>query len=248
VGISVCLPARAQRQDELSTVKSDVKALQERQQQIIDQIGELKRLVAANSVSRLPGPQPPVLPSMLDVQGERFRGDRGATLAIVEYADFECPYCGKFEEEVYPQIFSDYIQTGKLKYYYRDLPLQMHPHAMPAARAARCAEEQGKFWEMHDKLFANQSALTEKGFSERAQELGLDSAKFFECLSTSDRYTGEIKQSAAAAQKMGIAGTPTFFIGKIDSNGEITNLRMVVGARPYNAFKSAIDAALAAAP
>jgi len=165
-------------------------------------------------------------------------------VAIVEYADFECPYCGQYEHEVYPQVFADYIQTGKLKYFYRDLPLPMHPHAMGAARAARCAGEQGKFWEMHDSLFAKQNAIRDVDMPGRAQEIGLDAAKFAECLS-SDRHTEEIKTSATEAQKMGINGTPTFFIGTAGTNGEVTNLKMIIGARPYDAFKSVIDAALA---
>jgi protein-disulfide isomerase len=131
-----------------------------------------------------------------------------------------------------------------VKYFFRDLPLPMHPHAMGAARAARCAGEQGKFWEMHDSLYAKQNALRDVDMTERAQELGLDTRKFSECLS-SDRYMNEIKQRAAEAQKMGIAGTPMFFIGKVGANGEVTNLKTIIGARPYDTFKSAIEDALA---
>ncbi len=116
---------------------------------------------------------------------------------------------------------------------------------MGAARAARCAGEQGKFWEMHDSLFAKQNTIRDVDMPGRAQELGLDTTKFSKCFA-SERYTDEIKQGAAEAQKMGIGGTPTFFIGKIDSSGEVTNLKTIIGMRPYDAFKSAIEDSLAA--
>lgn len=247
VGLT-CATSYAQetKPEDLSILQRDVKTLQAQQQQIISQLNDIKQLLAANAGAR-PAPQPPAPPSALATQDEAFRGESGATVAIVEYADFECPYCGQYEHEVYPQISKDYIQTGKVKYFFRDLPLSMHPHAMGAARAARCAGEQGKFWEMHDSLFAKQNAIRDVDMPGRAQELGLDTAKFSECLS-SDRYTDEINKSAAEAQKLGIGGTPTFFIGKVDPNGEVTNLKMIIGTRPYDAFKSAIDAALASAP
>jgi protein-disulfide isomerase len=236
--------AQETKPQDLSILQKDVKTLQAQQQQIIGQLNEIKQLLAASAAGR-PAPQPPAPPSALTMQKEAYRGDSGAAVAIVEYADFECPYCGQYEHEVYPQLFKDYIQTGKVKYFFRDLPLPMHPHAMGAARAARCAGEHGKFWEMHDSLFAKQNAIRDVDMPGRAQELGLDTAKFSECLS-SDRYTGEINKSAAEAQKMGIGGTPTFFIGKIDSNGEVTNLKTIIGAHPYDVFKSVIDDSLAA--
>jgi protein-disulfide isomerase len=222
------------------TINDQIKALAEQQQQILSSLNDIKQFLAANAAVR---PQPPMPPATFSTQDEAFRGDSSATVAIVEYADFECPYCGQYEHEVYPQISEDYIQTGKVKYFYRDLPLPMHPHAMIAARAAHCAGEQGKYWEMHDSLFAKQNAIRDVDMPGRAQELGLDAAKFSECLS-SDRYTDEINRSGAEAQKMGIQGTPTFFVGRVDPNGDVTNLKMIVGTRPYGAFKSAIDDAL----
>jgi protein-disulfide isomerase len=228
--------------DNLQTNEEQIKTLGE---QILSSLNEIKQLLAANAAVR-PAPQPPVPPSALAMQKEAFRGDSGASVAIIEYADFECPYCGQYEQDVYPQISKDYVQTGKVKYFYRDLPLPMHPRAMGAARAAHCAGEQGKFWEMHDSLFAKQNAIRDVDMPGRAQELGLDTAKFSECLS-SERYTDEINKSASEAQKMGIGGTPTFFIGKVDPNGEVTNLKMIIGMRPYDAFKSAIDDSLAQA-
>ncbi len=224
------------------TTDEQMKTIAEQQRQILSSLNDIKQLLAANV---RPAPQPPAPPSALPIRDEAFRGNNAAPVAVVEYADFECPYCGQYEHDIYPQISKDYIQSGKVKYFYRDLPLPMHPHAIGAARAAHCAGEQGKYWEMHDSLFAKQNAIREADMPGRAQELGLDAAKFSECLS-SNRYIDDISKSAAEAQKMGIGGTPTFFVGNVDPNGDVTNLKMIIGTRPYDAFKSVIDDALAA--
>src|SRR5579863_1643631 len=200
-------------QSDLSVLRTDIRALQAEQQQIITRLDELKQLLQANGQSVRPQP-----PGKLDVRGETFRGDSGARVAIIEYADFECPYCGEYDRKVFPQLLSDYIETGKVKYFYRDLPLPMHARALPAARAARCAGEQGKFWEMHDSLFAKQNALSAPALLDRAQTLGLDTAKFTECLS-SEKYTADIRKNLSEARKMGIDGTPTFFLGVVGPGG-----------------------------
>jgi protein-disulfide isomerase len=229
-----------------ASLQAQMDKLQQGQEKIIKEITGIIQLLQGTLTAVPSNPlQPP--PSTLIVQNQAFRGNNGATVAIVEYADFECPYCGEYAHIIYPQIAKDYIETGKVKYFFRDLPLPMHPHAMGAARAARCAGEQGKFWEMHDSLFAKQNTIRDVDMPDHAQELGLDTAKFAACLS-SDRHTDEINQSAADAQKMGIGGTPTFFVGKVDPNGDVTNLRMIIGARPYDDFKSVIEESLAAKP
>jgi protein-disulfide isomerase len=239
---AVNVSAQVSPADKFQSSEDQIKTLADQQRQILSTLNDIKQLLAS---AVRPTPQPPKPPAMLSTQDEAFRGDGRATVAIVEYADFECPYCGQYERDIYPQLAKDYLQTGKVKYFYRDLPLPMHPHAMGAARAAHCAGEQGKYWEMHDSLFAKQNAIRDVDMPGRAQELGLDSSKFAECLS-SDRHTDEIKASTTEAQKMGIGGTPTFFIGKVDPSGEVTNLKMIIGARPYDAFKSAIEDSLTA--
>ena len=171
-------------------------------------------------------------------------GESTARVAIIEYADFECPYCGEYERKTFPQILSDYIATGKVKYFYRDLPLPGNPRALPAARAARCAGEQGKYWEMHDSLFAKQNALSAPAFLDRAQTLGLDTAKFTECLS-SEKYTADIQKSVSEALKMGIDGTPTFFLGVVEPSGDVTIENRFKGTAPFDVFKTEIDALLA---
>jgi protein-disulfide isomerase len=237
--------SKDQPQGDLSVLQTDVTAIQAEQQQIITRLDELKQLLQVNSRAATPGAMPgPQPPSTLDIRGEQFEGGSAARVALIEYSDFECPFCGGYERETSPQIFDNYIKTGKVKLYYRDLPLSMHPHALQAARAARCAGEQDKYWEMHDSLFARQNALSDPALLDRAKTLGLDTQKFGECFS-SDRYRDDIQKSLAEAQKLGIQGTPTFFIGTIDSNGDVVNItKRINGAHPYADFQPALDEVL----
>jgi protein-disulfide isomerase len=228
-------------QQDIKALKRDVSALSEKQQQIIDQLSELKRLLQANSETR----GAVHVPTSIVLHGELFKGAISAQVAIIEYGDFECPFCGQFMREVYPQIISKYISTVKVKYFYRDLAMPMHPHALSAARAARCAGEQGKLWEMRESLFANQAALADKDLSSRAQELGLDTGKFVECVS-SERYTEDIRRSFSEAQKMGIGGTPTFLLGIVESDGQTVRIeKTIIGAYPYEVFQSDLEELLA---
>ena len=228
-------------QKDIADLKKDVKALADKQQQIIDQLNELSRLLRSNATATTPVKQP----ATIDIQAAPSQGDSAATIAIIEYGDFECPACGMYWKEVYPQIEANYLRTGKIKYFFRDLPLTMHPHAIPAARLAHCAGEQGKFWEMHDTLFANQAALGEKQASERARGLGVDMAKLNQCFG-SDKYSDDIRKSASEAQGMGVNGTPTFFLGIVDANGQTISVkRTIPGAYPYLIFKSYLDELLA---
>ena len=135
----------------------------------------------------------------------------------------------------------DYIQTGKVKYVVRDLPLEsIHPLAMKAAEATHCAGEQGKYWEMHDRLFANQRELARVELSKHAQALGLNMAAFDQCMDTG-KSAARIRRDIAEAQNIQVNGTPTFFLGVSDSKGsQIKGVRMS-GAQQYQAFKDAIE-------
>ena len=223
-------------QNDLLALRTDIKALQAEQQQIISRLEELKQILQGN------GQPTPV--SSMSVRGETFRGDRGARVAIIEYADFECPWCGEYERSTFPQILSEYIATGKVKYFYRALPLPGHARAVPAAIAARCAGEQGKFWEMHDSLFAKQTALSPPALLDRAKTLGLDTTKFTECQSSA-KYPADIQRNLSEAQKMGIDGTPTFYLGVVEPNGDVTIENRVQGNAPFEVFKTELDTLIA---
>ena len=144
-----------------------------------------------------------------------------------------------------PELEKEYIATGKVKYVFLDFPLGFHKQAFKAAEAAHCAGEQGKYWEMHDQIFANQKAMEPKNLSEYAKKISLDSAKFQQCLD-SGKYVEEIKKDMAEGQKAGVSGVPAFLMGLTDLNNPKTlkATKKLVGAQPYAKFKETIDSLL----
>lgn len=170
--------------------------------------------------------------SLLSVSedNDAFKGDQDAPVVIVEFSDFECPFCAAFYKNTMWQIEKDYINTGKVKLVYRDYPLPFHPKAQKSAEAAECAFEQNRFWEMHNMIFENQNAIDVSDLKQYAVQLGLDSASFNSCLD-SGRYADEVQKDFQYGDSIGVTGTPTFFI-----NGE-----KLVGAQPYSVFNALID-------
>ena len=162
-------------------------------------------------------------------------GDPNAPVTIVEFSDYECPFCQRFYVQTFGEIKSNYIDTGKVKLIYRDFPLSFHEHAEKAAEAAECAGEQGKYYEMGDKLFSEGVDGGVDTFKQYDADLGLDTDAFNTCLD-SEQMASEIQKDMVAGQKAGVQGTPSFFI-----NGE-----MITGAQPYSVFEDAIEKALAA--
>ncbi len=161
-------------------------------------------------------------------------GDEDADVTIIEFSDYQCPFCEKFYSQTLPQLKKDYIDTGKVKLVYRDYPLPFHPFAEKAAEAANCAGEQGKYFAMHDKIFANQATLNEENLKVWGASIGLDANKFNSCLD-SGKMAAEIAKDLADGNAAGVSGTPSFFV-----NGKI-----LVGAQPFAAFKTVIDQELA---
>jgi len=166
------------------------------------------------------------------------KGDLSAPVTIIEFSDFQCPYCAKFYTDTLPQLEQEYIDTGKVKIVYRDFPLtNIHPLATPAALAAECANEQNKFWEYHNILFEKQDEWVEIGedkFKEYASEIGLDAEQFADCFE-SEKYKDELLADLNDGDAAGVSGTPAFFI----------NGRMLSGAQPFSAFQSIIEDELA---
>ena len=160
-------------------------------------------------------------------------GGAKAPVTIVMFSDYECPFCGR-GEKVIDQVMTTY--GDKVRLVFRDYPLPMHSHARGAAEAAACANAQGKYWPYHEKLFANQTALTEDKLKEYAGQVGLDVAKFEQCMKDKP-FKDAIDKDIADGQAVGVNGTPAFFI----------NGRMLSGAQPFERFKDEIDADLASA-
>ncbi len=169
-------------------------------------------------------------------------GDPKAPVTLVEFTDYQCPFCRRFYINTLSEIKKQYIDTGKVRLVLRDLPLGFHANARPAAKAAHCAREQGKFWEMHDALFEGGGRLNQKDFVRYAKKIGVEDFSFQECLA-SDRHKESIDRDIADAGKASIRGTPGFVLGKTTEN-EIEG-SFISGAQSFATFKRQIDGLLA---
>lgn len=189
-------------------------------------------------------------PVKVSVDDDAVLGDPDAPITMIEFSDYECPFCKRYFDQTYPEIKKNYIDTGKVKLVFRDLPLSFHdPLATKEAIAANCAKEQGgdeAYYKMHDALFtqttSNGNGLTIDKIYTIAGEVGLNAGNFKTCLD-SDKYKDEVSKDLADAGAVGADGTPTFFIGKSDDSGTIEGSRLV-GAQPYTAFSTIIDGLL----
>jgi protein-disulfide isomerase len=194
-----------------------------------------ERIVVAPTVR--PNTSPTVKPGS---RVERIKGNPDAKVTVLEYSDFQCPFCVMYFNQTYRQVDERYVKTGKVRYIFRSLPIaSLHPQAQKASEAAECAGDQGKFWEMHDLLFGKQSEWAGKPtamdvFKGYAKSLGLDEGRFQACLD-SGLYAGLMIENARAAQAVGITGTPAFVIGN----------RLLPGAYPIEAFVQVIEEELA---
>jgi protein-disulfide isomerase len=171
-------------------------------------------------------------------------GDAKAPLVMVEYTDFQCPFCQQFHNTTFAQIKANYIDTGKLRFVSRDFPLDFHENARRAATAGRCAAEQGKYWEMRHLMIVNAEQLRPDNLIAYAASVKLDVPKFKSCLE-SDRFKAQIDQDIAEGEVAGVQGTPSFVIGRI-ANDKLEGVRLV-GAQPYAQFDARIQELLAEA-
>ena len=170
---------------------------------------------------------------------EHIKGNANAKVTVIEYSDFQCPFCGMFAIQTFPQVDDKYIKTGKIRWIFRPIALSYHLQAQKATEAAECAGDQGKYWEMHDLLFARQSQWSEKGgavelFKGYAKSLSLDEASFATCLDGS-KYVAIPAANSAEAKKVGVAGTPTYFV----------NDTKIGTALPFDEFAKVLEQELA---
>ena len=227
--------------EELQLLRKDVDTIKANQAEIEKAVKELKDLLRAGR----PAPPPAPESILLGIDDDPVKGDQKARLVLVEFSDFQCPYCARFVRETFPQIDKDYIKTGKLKYVFRDFPItSAHKDAFKAALAAGCALDQGKYWEMHDRLFENQTAFTVYNLTQSAEAIGLNKETFQKCLNNNE-YETEVQSDFADGTKAGVNQTPFFFLGLTEPNSpKVKVLTVISGAKPYAVFKAAIDSAL----
>lgn len=197
-------------------------------------------------------PQPPPAPtsSKVSVDDDPVLGDKNAPVTLIEFSDYECPFCKRHFDQVYPNLKKDYIDTDKVKLVFRDYPLPFHdPMATFEANAANCAKEQSgdsAYFKFHDAIFtktaSNGNGLTKDQVYQIAADIGLNQANLKLC-ADAGKYNDEIKKDITEGAAAGVSGTPSFFVGKSDPSGTIEG-QIIVGAQPITVFQSAIDALL----
>jgi protein-disulfide isomerase len=213
--------------------------------QLNDAISRLESKIG-NAQAPTPTPTQPSQPVRISLDDDPIRGDPNAPITIVEFSDFQCPFCARFHVQTLPALLEEYIDAGKVNLVYRDFPIQsIHPNALPAAVAAECANEQGKYWEYHDTLFEKQSGWSRldsnaalSTFSQYATDIDLEQEQFDSCLG-SGKYLEEVQGDLSDGRDYDITGTPGFFIG----NEEIGFVKLN-GAQPFESFQRIIDAQL----
>lgn len=241
IALLLASPIQAQQQSATDDLRKEIQALTQSVKEMQKELQEIKALL----LSRAPAAPPQNV--VLDLSNQPSKGEATAKVTLVEFSDFQCPFCGRHVRDTGAQIDKEYVSTGKLKHVFMDLPLEnIHKIAFKAAEAAHCAGEQGKYWEMHDRLFENQNKL--QPFAAHAEAIGLDVTKFEECVN-SGRQAAAIRQDMAEAQKAGVTGTPTFFLAYTDpKSSKVKTVRRLTGAQPYSSFKMEIDKLLASEP
>jgi protein-disulfide isomerase len=243
--ISACEPQNSDRlEQEISSLNQDIKQLQENIATIGSQVKDIHELA-----TQAQKPQHKTLPSQVnfDENGQLpVMGDAQAQVAIIEFSDYQCPYCKRFIDQTFTKLKSNYVDNGKVKYLARDFPLAFHKQAQGAAIAANCSLEQNAYWPMRSALFKNVQKLGDPLYQQTAAELSLELGKFSECLADKT-MVDKIAQDIAYGRSLGVRGTPSFVIGRIE-NDQLITPKLVVGAQSYETFALVLNELLAQQP
>jgi protein-disulfide isomerase len=240
--VVACGPSSAQSQKDPATLQKEIEALKAEQEDTRRSLEEVREFLRAATGGRFGAPS--LINREFDVASEPAFGDRSAPVTIVEVSDYHCPFCRRHVQQTQPQIYADYVKTGKARHVFVHYPIaQLHPEAHRSHEAASCAGDQGRFWEFHTKLFET-PVRTADELTNVAGTLGLDAAAFRACLE-SGKYTQAVQASVKRVQELNISGTPMFLIGRTGPDGtSVTVQKTIEGAQPYQAFKAAIDEVL----
>jgi len=190
-------------------------------------------------------PEPPLPKEPVSIDGAPIRGDRNAKVALIEFSDFECSYCGKAARDILPEVNRQYVTTGRVLHVWRHYPLAVHTHAGKAAKAAECARRQGQFWAFHDWAFQHQQQLDDENLRGVARALELDPGAFAACFDVEAAAT--VQRDVILGTGLSIRGTPTWFVGVIQPDGRVRVTARLSGAPPLAGLQELLDTALATA-
>jgi protein-disulfide isomerase len=232
----------ASTKDEVEELQSKVDALQEGQASIQKDLEEIKKLLEQGARAA-PPPAPAFAEQEVSIGLSPYKGSEDAPVTLIEYSDYQCPFCSRHYRDVMPTLVTEYVETGKLKYVMRESPIaSIHPHATDASLAALCANNQGKYWEMHNIMFDNQRELSDENLKAYAADIGLNTAQFDDCLDTK-KYEPWVNADLKSSRDLGMSGTPGFVLGLTDPDDpDKANMTIYIkGAQPLQNFQKAID-------
>lgn len=243
LSLLVCaLPASgASTAKEIADLKAEVASLKEGQEEAQKTLDEIKKLL--ESGARAAGNAGAFQEQLVDFSDSPVKGQEDATLTLLEFSDYQCPFCARHYRDVMPAIVDEYVATGKVKYVMKENPLtSIHKQAFDASLAALCAHDQGKYWEMHNVLFDNQKQLSNDDLKAHADSIGLDANEFAECFD-SRKYEKQVNRDLATATKLGVRGTPGFLLGLTDPSAPNKAMMTVYirGAQSIDSFKASIE-------
>ncbi len=223
VPLALMFPLAAQQEPGITRKQAD---------EILNELRQIRQLLEKQG-GKAQGAQDQPVRAKVNLEGTAMLGSKDAPYTMVEFTDYQCPFCQRFHSTVYPELKKNYIDTGKLRFYSRDLPLDFHANAMRAAMAARCARDQGKFWELREMMSSNPDKLDMENVLADAGALKMDVNAFKTCV-TSEKYKDAVQSDVMEAMRIGANGTPAFVLGK--STPEGVDGELVVGALPFVVF------------
>jgi protein-disulfide isomerase len=229
ISMVMSMPAfAASTKDELIELQKEVQALKAGQDSMKNDLAAIKKMLESGARAAPPKPKP-FEPRDVMITGASVMGNANAKVTLIEYSDYQCPFCSRHSKQTMPEIIKNYVNEGKVKFLMRE-----------------CAGDQGKYWEMHDILFSNQRKMSDDDLSGYAAEIGLDAGKYSNCLEQKD-YAERLKSDIEEGKAMGVSGTPSFVLGLTDSSdpNKVKVTKFVRGARDYDSFAKAIDELLA---
>ncbi len=218
-----------------SALSSDVQHLREEITTLRGSLDELDK--TTRTIQHRLNPPPPT--AWVSVDDDAAKGRDDAPVTVIEFSEFQCPFCARFSANTLPEIVKTYVDTGKVRFVFRDYPLSFHQHATKAAEAAECAGDQGMYWEMHDILFEKHENLEVEAIQGYAEQIGLFMPDFLFCLE-SGKNAAEVQQDLQDGRKAGVNSTPSFFIGVTRKDGRIQGT-LLKGAKPFDTFKDLIE-------
>ena len=231
--------ALPQTDRELNELRDEIKKLLERQKVFENELQAVKARLLPHAVAVEP------VENVISIVRSPSKGDQNAEVILVEFSDYRCPFCARHFLETMPRIENDYIKSGKIRYVFRDFPIEaIHPGASKYHMAAHCAGEQDKYWPMHNLLFGRQKQVYFDKLVEYAEVDGMDSKTFLDCIG-SEKYADTVRQNFADGRKAMVRGTPSVFVGAALPNGvQMQAMWMIKGAVPYSVVSQAIEKVL----